>query len=65
MITEIPVHPMGAVLTITFLNKTHVQPTPTVWVCENRDAYESGMRELLANEHIHIVQSGPSHVRES
>jgi hypothetical protein len=47
--------------TITFLNKSFENPTPTVWVCGNKDLYETSLAKLRGQKHIEIVQNGPSH----
>ena len=54
--------PLGTCLTIVFLNKTHEPPTPTVWVCANREAYDRGLDKLRAMKHIEIVGHGDTHV---
>ena len=48
--------------TITFLNKSFENPTPTVWVCPNKDAYERALEKLRSQKWIEVVQNGSSHV---
>ena len=48
--------------TIVFLNKSVIDPTPTVWVCMDRDVYDRSLADLLEMKHIEIIQNGPSHV---
>lgn len=48
--------------TIVFLNKSHDKPTPTVWVCVNKDAYDRALTKLAGRKWIEVVESGPSHV---
>jgi hypothetical protein len=55
---------LNACWTIVFLNMNHENPTPTVWVCENKRVYERSLVRLRAYQHIKIVQSGPSQVEE-
>lgn len=55
---------LGACFTITFLNKSHENPTPTVWVCTNEGSYLASHKHLTALKHIEIVQAGPSHVQD-
>lgn len=55
---------LGACFTVTFLNKTHENPTPTVWVCTNQASYNASLSHLRAMKHIEIVQHGPSHVQD-
>ena len=56
---------LGACLTIVFLNKSHENSTPTVWVCSDRGVYESSLKHLQSLKHIEVVQAGPSHVQAS
>jgi len=58
----IEVHPFNACLTITFLNRSFENPTPTVWVCENKTTYDRALARLQILGHIEIVQNGASHV---
>lgn len=55
---------LSACWTIVFLNKSHQNPTPTVWVCENKRVYDRSLAKLRGLAHVEIVQSGPSHVEE-
>ena len=49
-------------LTITFLNLSFKEPTPEVWVCANREAFESSVEKLTAMKHIKILKAGNSHI---
>ena len=55
----------GSCLTIVFLNKMETPPTPTVWVCANRAAYDKALDKLRSKDmnHIELVQFGHSHVQ--
>jgi hypothetical protein len=55
---------MSACWTIVFLNKSHENPTPTVWVCESRGIYDRSLVKLKGLKHIEIIQHGPSHVED-
>ena len=48
--------------TIVFLNKSHEKPTPTVWVCVNKEAMDRHLARLKSQHWIEVVESGPSHV---
>lgn len=48
--------------TIVFLNKSHSVPTPTVWVCVDKEAMDRNLTKLKSQKWIEVVQSGPSHV---
>lgn len=50
--------------TVTFLNKSQEDLTPTVWVCKDRDAFDRAIAKLTGLPHIKIVQDGPSHFEE-
>ena len=58
-------NPLFGVMTIVFLNKTHHEPTPTVWVCPSKDAYDQNLAHLQTMSHIEIVQIGPSLVTDA
>ena len=58
----IEVSPLNSVLFISFLNRSHNPPTPVVWVCANREAYQESMRKLSEQEHIQITDFGHAHV---
>jgi len=60
----IEVSDFRAVLTIVFLNKSHEGPTPTVWVCKDRDAYDRALGKLAKRPHVEVIQHGPAHVEE-
>lgn len=50
--------------TIAFKNKTFGDNPPvTVWVCEDKESYENRLAYLQTQEHIEIVQNGPSQVK--
>lgn len=55
---------LGACFTVVFLNKTHQDPTPTVWVCTDQAAYLASLAHLRRLKHIEIVQEGPSHIQD-
>jgi len=55
---------LNACWTIVFLNKSHENPTPTVWVCENRRVYDRSLEKLGGLKHIEIIQHGASHVED-
>lgn len=48
--------------TIVFLNNSHVKPTPTVWVCVDKNAFDLALTKLAGMKWIQVVQSGASHV---
>lgn len=50
--------------TIVFLNKSHASPTPTVWVCVDKEAMVRNVAKLKSQKWIEVVQSGPAHVAE-
>ena len=58
----IPVSGFNSVLTISFLNKSHVPPSPVVWVAENQAAFDKALDSLKSKKHIEITGRGPSHV---
>lgn len=60
----IQVSAFGSVLTVVFLNKSHNPPTPTVWVCADREAFDAAKAKLAAMSHIEVIQAGPSHVEQ-
>lgn len=55
----------SACWTIVFLNRSFQNPTPTVWVCENKAVYDRSLMSLRSQKHIEIIQNGPSHVEEA
>ncbi len=59
----IEIHPMGYCRTITFFNLTFKDSDPTVWVCEDAEAFDRCLRELQGMGHIKIIQQGPSVVK--
>lgn len=58
----IEVSGFGSCWTIIFLNKSHTPPTPTVWVCVDKDAMNRSLTKFAGNKWIEVVQSGASHV---
>lgn len=59
---QIEVNNFQSVLTVTFLNKSFENPTPTTWVCANRDAYDRAVNKLANMPHIEIIEQGAVHV---
>ena len=55
---------MNSCLTIVFINKGHDNPTPIVWVCQSRKAFDASIEQLRANDNMEIIQSGLTHVVE-
>lgn len=58
----IEVSDFRAVWSIVFLNRSHENPTPTVWVCRDQGAYARSLEKLKGMRHIDVIQSGAAHV---
>ena len=51
----------NTVYTLTFINSQDIEDaTPTIWVFQNREAYEQALKQLSTLWHIKILQSGQS-----
>lgn len=58
------VYTFNTIATIVFLNKSHTPPSVVVWVCEDKETMGASLKELKAQSHIEILQSGSSHFQD-
>lgn len=53
---------LNTCLSICFINKSHENPTPVVWVCSNKESFDKAIKKLNGMTWIQILTSGATHV---
>jgi hypothetical protein len=61
---DIEVSAFESVRTIAFANDS-LNNGVTVWVCENKEAFDQALAGLKSEEHIRILGCGNSHVQRA